>query len=99
MTTRGTFKRAWWWQELRKPPACAQAEHLFDHTEIDIACPMCGHETTQTVGWLHTYDEVACPQCRTRFRVDSAQAIRALRARGHRTDDAPTNGFDPWVPL
>ncbi len=73
-------------------------ERLFDDAEIDIECPKCGNEIKQTVGWLHTRDAVTCPRCGKRFRVDSAQAIRALQAREHRTDDTPDKGFDPREP-
>ena len=73
-------------------------ERLFDDAEIDIACPKCAQEIKQTVGWLHTRDEIVCPRCRHRFRVDSAQAIRALQAREHRNDDAPYEGSDPRKP-
>jgi Zn finger protein HypA/HybF involved in hydrogenase expression len=98
MTMRGMFKRMWWLKS-RMSLAHVHAECHFDDAEIDIACPKCGHEIKQTVGWLHTYDEVGCPRCRKRFRVDSTQAIRALGAHGHKTDSAPYEGFDPKKPL
>ena len=93
------FRRVWQRQEPQRFTARAQGERFFDDAQIEFACPKCSHEIKQTVEWLHTYDEVACPRCRKRFRVDSTQAIRALQAHGHRTDDAPYEGFDPRKPL
>lgn len=70
-------------------------ERVFDDAEANLACPNCGQRTEQTVGWLHTHDEAICPRCGNLFRVDSTQAIRALQACAHTTDDVGRNPYEP----
>ena len=73
-------------------------DRLFDDAEVTVACPTCGHETEQTVGWLHTHDEAICPDCGKPFLVDSAQAIVALQECELRVGDVGRNPYAP-VPI
>lgn len=40
---------------------------ILDAYQIQFPCPFCGHNFDQTLGWLKSNSEVACPSCRERI--------------------------------
>lgn len=49
----------------------------IDAKTMPIPCPECGHETTQTFGWLKAHDEFTC---RCGVRINLKEVSRAIRA-------------------
>jgi hypothetical protein len=52
---------------------------VSDDRDISIPCPKCGHQFTQKLGALKPDDDLTCPACATKFRIDPTTFVKRLR--------------------
>jgi endogenous inhibitor of DNA gyrase (YacG/DUF329 family) len=51
---------------------------LLDSATIELPCPHCAHQISQTIGQLKTKTRMECPNCRRPFDLDASHLRREI---------------------
>ena len=52
---------------------------MFDHSELTLACPNCGHQVQKSIGWLKRNDQFVCLGCRETVSLETDDLFRELK--------------------